>query len=368
MDFDNKTRIAYPEGANTNDIIKAMIEILPTGIEQVKNSEKFIFKSTGKPYMDGIAVCRYIRKKVQYKKDGLQNQNIQLPGRFLNGTQQGDCKSFSLAFASIMNALGYNTGFRFASYSKNKIPTHVYNFVCVNGKKLIFDACVENLKESNAYTYIEDSPMKINYLSEPQFIERPNVLKKITMAPARIAFLALVRLNFKGLATKYVKIGVTESKKFWEEFGGDWDALRKAIEAGKNKKSIGGGRSSTGSSTPLTPSRMTADGRRTEAGIQRDLRGIQGASYYISEEGGEGKGAKLEDITKFLGPAAVIIEAVVKLFKKKNVEDPEGLTTEELPLTKEMPEGDTTTFKPSPMLIGGGIAAALLLFYLLKKK
>jgi hypothetical protein len=243
----------------------------------------------------------------------------------------------------------------------------VYNYVLVDGKKFIFDACVDHLRESKEYTYIQDSPMKVNYLSEPQFIERPNILKKISMAPARIAFLALVRLNFKGLATKYVKLGVAESTKFWEDFGGDWDALRRAIDAGKTKKPIGKGASTTGGSAPLAPSRMGPDGRRTETGFARDFRGIQGINYYISEEGGEGKGAKLEDITKFLGPAAVLIEAIVKLFKKKNIEDPEGLTTEPL-LIPEKGTTETTTFTPSPMLIGGGIAAALLLFYILKKK
>jgi hypothetical protein len=356
MEFDNKTRIAYPEGAETNDIISALINILPEATDQFKLIN---FSKSGNPLNDGVMVCRYIRSKVNYKKDGFQNQNIQLPGRFLFGTKKGDCKSYSLAFASIMRSLGYNAGFRFASYSKNKIPTHVYNYVDVNGKKFIFDACVENLKESNAYTYIQDSPnMKVQYLSEPE-MGKPNFLKKLSMSPARIAFLALVRLNFKGLATKYVKLGESESKKFWEDFGGDYDALKRAINAGKSKKAIGGKGSS--SSVVQTESRMTPGGRR-------DLRGIQGINYYISEEGGEGKGAKLEDITKFLGPAAAIIEAIVKLFKKKKIEDPEGLTTESLPVSTESTETETSSFKPSPVLIYGAVAGAALLFYLLNKK
>jgi hypothetical protein len=360
--YDNITSIAYPEGANTENIISALIDVLPRATDQFKMIN---FGKTGNVLQDGVMVCRYIRSRVKYKKDGFQNQNIQLPGRFLFGTKKGDCKSYSLAFAAIMRSMGYDAGFRFASYGKNKIPTHVYNYVCVNGKKVIFDACVNNLKESDAYTYIEDSPqMKVQYLSEPACVGKPNVLKKITMSPARIAFLALVRLNFKGLATKYVKLGVTESKKFWEDFGGDWDALRRAIDAGKTKKAIGGAGSSNESVSPLTPSRMTAGGRRTEAGMQRDSRAIQGINYYLAAEG-EDKGKKLEEFTKYLGPAAVIIEAIVKLFKKKKVEDPEGLTTEPLPV-EPMPE--QTGFKPSNTMIYVGVAGALALFYLLRKK
>jgi hypothetical protein len=83
-------------------------------------------------------------------------------------TKQADCKSFSLAFVGMMEALGHDVGFRFASYRKNKIPTHVYNFVVCNGKKFTFDSCVENLKESPRYTFIKD--MKVQYLSGPNYI------------------------------------------------------------------------------------------------------------------------------------------------------------------------------------------------------
>jgi hypothetical protein len=80
------------------------------------------------------------------------------------GTKEADCKSFSLAFFSLMSAAGYKVGYRFASYRKNKIPTHVYNWFIDNDKNFYtFDTCIKNFKESKRFTFIKD--MQVNYLT-----------------------------------------------------------------------------------------------------------------------------------------------------------------------------------------------------------
>jgi hypothetical protein len=81
-------------------------------------------------------------------------------------------------------------------------------------------------------------------------------LKNIALAPARGAFLALVRLNVWGLAKLFsiklffVSDAVTATQSVpnmwwdlqakmrngWWNLGGKWDALVRAIDAGKNKK------------------------------------------------------------------------------------------------------------------------------------
>lgn len=81
-------------------------------------------------------------------------------------------------------------------------------------------------------------------------------LKNIALAPARAAFLALVRLNVWGLAKLFsiklffVSDAVTATQSVpnmwwdlqakmrngWWNLGGTWDALVRAIDAGKNKK------------------------------------------------------------------------------------------------------------------------------------
>ena len=163
MEYDGKKILAKPNG-NTYDIIEALINITPQALQQVKPSIKKLVPITGNALIDAKTIGKYIRKNITYKADGYESQNIQLPGRLINGTKVGDCKSFSLLFCSMMKAAGHTCGYRFASYRKNKIPTHVYNWVLDNEKNFYtFDTCVKTFKESPRHTYIKD--MDVNYLT-----------------------------------------------------------------------------------------------------------------------------------------------------------------------------------------------------------
>lgn len=69
-----------------------------------------------------------------------------------------------------------------------------------------------------------------------------NVVGKVGLLPARMAFLGAVNLNVLKLATRisqaYAK-NPEEVKKFWAKFKGDWSALRDAVNKGA-KTSISG--------------------------------------------------------------------------------------------------------------------------------
>lgn len=79
-------------------------------------------------------------------------------------------------------------------------------------------------------------------------------IKKVSMAVPRNAFLSLVALNGLGLATKlhYImtnkdgSIDYANEKKIynkWNFFGGDWGKLKAAINSGRKKKPVLGGKS-----------------------------------------------------------------------------------------------------------------------------
>ena len=161
---------------------------------------------------------------------------------------------------------------------------------------------------------------------------------------SRIAFLVLVRLNFRALASRFTKLSSSEIDEFWKKFGGNDNSLEKAIEAGKNKRPIGG------------------------TGTKK----INGYLYGPGEGGGEGGGdtaAKVAEFAKYLGPAGMLIEAIVKLFKKKNIPDPEDLEGAIPDATGETETGkESVSFKPSPILIGGVLGAGVLIYLLTKKK
>jgi hypothetical protein len=377
------------DNAGTKDIIEALINIVPVAVDQCKDYiDSMIYKS-GDPLIDAERCCRYIRANVRYKADGFAEQNIQLPGRMFKDTKQADCKSFSLAFVGMMKALGHQCGFRFASYRKNKIPTHVYNFVVCNGKKFTFDACVENLKESPRHTYIQD--MKVQYLTgvpnmendleyigqkgrlKKFFKKAGGAVKKVSLAPVRNAFLALVRLNARGLAKKFnitLQKDRSTTEAMWNKLGGKFDSLIAAINAGKNKK-------------PL-------------AGESKRSKGLKGMGFYYADTeeayigeydlNGDRIGVvETTAVVAFLTAATPALIAASNLFKKNNIpEDEESgvvITEEEAASSEKLPAGFeaadpepgsgsmlTTGFKPSPLMIGGIVGGLALVYFLTKKK
>lgn len=68
-----------------------------------------------------------------------------------------------------------------------------------------------------------------------------SVVKKIALAPARIAYLGLVELNVRGLATRLSKALQVDKQKVvkqWERLGGKFDKFEKAILNGAKKKPL----------------------------------------------------------------------------------------------------------------------------------
>jgi hypothetical protein len=415
--------------ANTSDIIYSMAIIAPAAIKQAikANLPEIIGLTGGDLKGDAILTGQWIRQNIKYKVDPFTDQNIQLPSALLRD-KVGDCKSFSMLFLAIMEAAGYNGGFRFAGY-RNKNFTHVYNYFLDNNNNVFtFDACIRGLIENKSYTKIKD--MRINYIAGapvminennkknkmrevplkllmkddryasisgigkkrklfpklPKFIEKakgaikkgadaikkgPKFVKTVSMAPARGSFLALVNFNYKGLATKLNEALAKNPAKvteMWVKFGGDTNALKRAIDKGKNKKA----------------------------------KAING----IGEEaaGGEG-GVNTKDILEGVGAASGIISVVIKLFQSlgigkgkkdplKDDVDPEASIDPNIepgedffandPASPEAAKYATSggaikpktlqaaanlsTFKPSPLLIGGAAAAVIGIYLLTKKK
>ena len=384
MRADNTYILASRYGSDTRDIIAALCAAVPAAVNQVKPYIDNILQPTGDPVKDTERACRYVRGLVTYKQDGFQEQKIQLPARLLKDTRIGDCKSYSLAVLYIILSMGYKGGFRFSSYKPNKIPTHVYNFVFDNsGKKITFDACVESLKESPRYTYIKD--MEVTYLAgSPVMIDSSDYLgrrrrggrkkddkpkrgKKIFLAPARAAFLSLVALNARGLATKLqqsIQKGSDKTKAFWTKVGGDFGKLQNTINKGAKKK-------------PLF-------------GIKK--KGISGATQVEYLEEGIGLDpATLTAAAAALAAASPILLAVSKLFKSQQIPEGEGdvITEDEKADTPSLDQDGTgftvadsetgagsketptftTGFSPSPLMIGAiGLGALGLIYFLTKKK
>lgn len=417
MTFDGKTRTVVKNG-KTEDIIAALIAAVPEAVRQFKNNRPTTH--TGNLIKDATNACMYVRDRVKYKADGFNFQDIQFPGRMLFHTKQADCKSFSLAALANLLSQGYNGGFRFASYRPNKVPTHVYIFVLdKSGKKFTFDPCIKNLKESNKATHIID--MDVRYLSEP-IVEiagreerrarrqqrredrqerrqerreerkerrasgdKPKGLPRVTLAPARGAFLTLTALNFRGLATRLDKAIQKDSKKvqaFWNKLGGDFSKLKSNVDKNKGKKPLfGQGKGIEGLSFS---DEFISEMDYYNIGTFED--------YYIGVE------PTTTTAAATAAAASPILLAIKKFFAELKIEDVVDAAGKVVPLLKPEEEAatipidqtgqgfqakdpepgsgqkttpgneDGASFAPSPMLIGGLAGAAILIYFLTKKK
>lgn len=182
-------------------------------------------------------------------------------------------------------------------------------------------------------------------------------VKKVALAPVRGAFLGLVALNVRGLASKIntlVSKNDKDIKDFWLKLGGKYDKLLDAVNSGKSKKALfGKGKGVTGANEVVYDER------------------------YISA-------VTLATVTAAIAAGAPALLAISNLFKKKGIPEGEGdvITNEEASKTApisadgkpfqasddENKEESNIDFKPSPLLIGGAIAAAAAIYFITSKK
>jgi len=436
------------DNAKTHDIIYSLCIAAPAGIAQAKqfNLPEIIGLTGGDLQADANLTGKWIRNNISYRVDSFENQNIQLPSALLK-SKIGDCKSISLLYLSIMEAAGYNGGFRFAAY-RNKNFTHVYNFFVDNNNFFTFDACIKDLKEFKTYTNTKD--MKVNYLAgapmmisenrlksrskirTPKVLEvmqddrvmsingigkvkffkklkdtvnkiipggGVNPIRTLALAPARGSFLVLVSFNFRALAKRLAKLRAKNPNKyaeFWTKLGGDIKALDRSVDKAKDKKPFLGEKK--GVSEPEFVGSLAAIGLAlaSAAGIIASLKKIFGEQG-VPEEPGAGDIAEGIDPDAPISPEAEPGEPVIPNdpaskgaadFITKGINFIEGLTGNR-PKIKYTPPankpsraplnagasnvatGDETStggFKPSPLLIGGGIAAIAAIYLLTKKK
>lgn len=213
-------------------------------------------------------------------------------------------------------------------------------------------------------------------------------LKGVGLAPARGPFLLLLDVNFRGLARKMNEVRQKNPKlfeEFWLKLGGKISSLNKAVDKGYKKKPFLGERKSKISGATEV---VYIGGYDSICRVDDDSQAI---------------GFDPATITVALTSAAAIVAAAQKLFKKADIKDkpeegepidvsdapalnPEGgdfsandpasPEAEEYAKTGKLPElskgttspGSTSSFKPSPMLIIGGLAAIGGAIYFMTRK
>ena len=245
----------YKSKADNKDIRDLLVKLVPKAKSQMVSFSKQFKGRTQQETCKKI--FDYLKNNFTYVADG-NEQIIKLPSALLR-KRVGDCKSYSLFTASILENLKIPYKFVYTSYSSNPIPQHVY-VVTENG--CIIDAVygIFNEEKKPTYKYIQD--MNVRYMAgigcscdsgmgasgkgkaKVQTFKE-NVKKdvkkagtgfvKAGLSGGRELVLAMVKRNLDGFATKMQKVDTNKLKSSWEKAGGQFSKLQEAIKIGASK-------------------------------------------------------------------------------------------------------------------------------------
>ena len=246
--------VTYRSQADNKDIRDLLVKLVPKAKSQMVEFSKQFKGRTNKETCKKI--FDYIKSNFTYVADGGE-QVIKLPSALLK-KRVGDCKSYSLFTASILENLKIPYKFVYTSYNNNPIPAHVY---VVTEDGCIIDAVygIFNAEKKPTYRYTQD--MNVRYMAgigadctcskgvgkvtiiskdKRQQIKTTaqdvaGKFKSAAFVGGRQVVLGLVKGNYDGFATKMQKVNTNKLKSDWEKVGGDYAALTNAIKEGASK-------------------------------------------------------------------------------------------------------------------------------------
>jgi ribosomal protein L17 len=248
--------VTYKSQADNKDIRDLLVKLVPKAKAQMVEFSKQFKGRTNKETCKKI--FDYIKSNFTYVADGGE-QIIKLPSALLK-KRVGDCKSYSLFTASILENLKIPYKFVYTSYNNNPIPAHVY---VVTEDGCIIDAVygIFNAEKKPTYRYTQD--MNVRYMAgiganctscnsdgmgkvtiiskdKRQQIKTTaqfgfDKFKSVAFVGGRAVLLGLIKGNYDGIATKMQKVDTNKLKNDWTRVGGDYSALTNAIKEGASK-------------------------------------------------------------------------------------------------------------------------------------
>lgn len=285
---------------NDQDVADIITGILATHQQYAKQYDKIAPYFIGaNNYETGRNIWTFLKNNVRYKVEPESAQMLKSPAAIVTGTVNGrtntsDCKNMSLFTGGVLSAINraggrINWAYRFASYKLwDKVPQHV--FVVINpdtNNEIWVDAVLPTYNNKKQYYYKTDR--KVNNMAlvalsgtmagkgkakrqqkkaekqagkgakranakerRKQFFKKlKDKAKKAgklilkynpATAASRNAFLLLVKVNARSLATNLKKLkdrGNTEAQTLWTKIGGNVATLNEAIDSGAKKKRLG---------------------------------------------------------------------------------------------------------------------------------
>jgi hypothetical protein len=257
----------YKSKADNKDIRDLLEKLVPKAKAQMVEFSKRFKGATDEQTCRNI--FNYLMNHFTYLADG-EEQIIKLPSALLK-KKIGDCKSYSLFTASVLENLGIPYTIVYTSYNANPIPQHVY---IITQKGCIIDAVYGKFNQEKPPTFKYKKNMNVRYMAgigcdcdnkgmgftlvskEKRQKAKADLkqvaaktqatikttakkvgqgAKTIGLAPARAMFMTLISLNVDGFASKLAKTSTTNLLNAWYKLGGDRTKLSNAISKGASR-------------------------------------------------------------------------------------------------------------------------------------
>jgi hypothetical protein len=243
--------------ATNKDLRNAIEKAYPFACKQLE-SKVLARKLRGRTDQETARnIFNWVVTNIKYNKDGA-NQIVRLPSGILR-TKEGDCKSMSLLIASLLANNGITPTFIYTSYRPDPTPSHIY-VEMQDGT--ILDAVWRRYNSEKTPTHKYKKIMDISYLSgidgcscglgainlkpkqKTTQTKKPLInlskvgqgVKKVGLSAGRTLFLAMIKNNLDGTASKLATGNITSQTALWKKAGGDAVALGNAIKTGASKK------------------------------------------------------------------------------------------------------------------------------------
>jgi hypothetical protein len=285
----NNQKILIKKNQNVDDIIQAL-KIAHNQYKKDYDKIARYFVGHNKK-QTAYNIWKFLKKNIPYKAEPDTMQTIKSPAAIIktglmgkNSLFYNDCKNYSLFAGGILSALnrqGYNIPYvyRFASYNLfDQVPGHVFIVVNPDKNEIWLDAVLKEFDYKKQYQYKKDKNFDnmmysisgvddvITGRKERKVARKEKrakrkaegktfgqrlaktvkkagkVVLKVAASPARNAFLGLVKLNFRSLATNLKKLNdkaPAKLREFWEGAGGRHQNLITAINQGSKKRRLG---------------------------------------------------------------------------------------------------------------------------------
>ena len=218
--------VVYKGKADNKDIRDLLEKLIPKASDQMREYAK---KFKGASELETCKkIFNFLKNDITYLADG-NEQVIKMPSALLK-KKIGDCKSFSLFTASVLDNLKIPYIITYTSYNENPIPAHVY---IVTKSGIIIDAVYGIFNQEKKAKYKYKKNMNVRYMAG---INEDSGMGKITLVSKekRQAVKSKVQTVAKKV-TQGAKTNTTNLLNAWLKLGGDRTKLASAISNGASR-------------------------------------------------------------------------------------------------------------------------------------